>query len=110
MSADVNVERIENLKAIFPEAFTEGKVDFDKLRATLGDLVDDSPERYSFTWAGKQDAIRILQTPTSATLVPAPKESINWDTTQNLFIEGNNLEILKLLYKAFQQGQTEERK
>ncbi|MCA9911292.1 MAG: site-specific DNA-methyltransferase, partial [Anaerolineae bacterium] len=66
-SADVNEERVGELRKLFPEAFTEGKIDFEKLRATLGDLVDDRPERYSFTWAGKQDAIRILQTPTRAT-------------------------------------------
>ncbi|RMG74824.1 MAG: site-specific DNA-methyltransferase [Chloroflexi bacterium] len=100
-SADINEERIAQLRRLFPEAFTEGKVDFDKLRATLGDLVDNRPERYSFTWAGKQDAIRILQTPTSATLIPAPEESVDWNNTQNLFIEGDNLEVLKLLYKAY---------
>lgn len=100
-SADINEERLAQLRQLFPEAFTEGKVDFDKLRATLGDLVDDRPERYSFTWAGKQDAIRILQTPTSATLIPAPDESVDFNNTQNIFIEGDNLEVLKLLYKAY---------
>ena len=100
-SADINEERLVQLRQLFPEAFTEGKVDFDKLRATLGDLVDNRPERYSFTWAGKQDAIRILQTPTSATLIPAPDESVDFNNTQNIFIEGDNLEVLKLLYKAY---------
>ncbi len=100
-SADINEERMTQLRQLFPEAFTEGKVDFDKLRATLGDLVDDRPERYSFTWAGKQDAIRILQTPTSATLIPAPDESVDFNNTQNIFIEGDNLEVLKLLYKSY---------
>lgn len=100
-SANINEERLAQLRQLFPEAFTEGKVDFDKLRATLGDLVDDRPERYSFTWAGKQDAIRILQTPTSATLIPAPDESVDFNNTQNIFIEGDNLEVLKLLYKAY---------
>ncbi len=92
---------IEQLKSLFPEAVTEKGVDFDKLRAALGDAVDNGPERYSFSWAGKRDAIRILQTPSRATLTPAPKESINFDTTQNLFIEGDNLEVLKLLYKPY---------
>ena len=100
-SADINADRLAQLQHLFPEAFTEGRVDFTKLRATLGDFVDDRPERYSFSWAGKQDAIRLLQTPTSATLIPAPEESVNWDTTQNLFIEGDNLEVLKLLYKSY---------
>lgn len=100
-SANISAERVEQLKQLFPDAFTEGKVDFEKLRQTLGDLVDDRPERYSFAWAGKRDAIRLLQTPSRATLVPAQKESVNFDTTQNLFIEGDNLEVLKLLYKSY---------
>ncbi|MBE0410354.1 MAG: site-specific DNA-methyltransferase [Anaerolineales bacterium] len=94
-------DRLAELTNIFPEAFSEGKVDFEKLRATLGDLVGDRPERYSFSWAGKRDAIRLLQTPTRATLVPAPEESVDFDTTRNVFIEGENLEVLKLLYKPY---------
>ena len=100
-SADFLAEQIARFKELFPEAFTEGKVDWDKLRATLGDLVDDGPERYTFTWAGKRDAIRLLQTPTRATLVPCREESVDFDTTQHLFIEGDNLEVLKLLYKPY---------
>lgn len=100
-STDPNAARIAELKQLFPEAFSEGKIDFDKLRATLGDHIDDGPERYSFTWAGKRDAIRLLQTPTSATLIPDREESINFDQTEHLFIEGDNLEVLKLLYKAY---------
>lgn len=98
---ELTTDRLAALRDLIPEAFTEGKVDFDKLRAALGDVIDGRPERYSFTWAGKRDAIRLLQTPSSATLVPAPEESVNWDTTQHLFIEGDNLEVLKLLYKAY---------
>jgi adenine-specific DNA-methyltransferase len=100
-SADLLAEQTAHLKELFPEAFTEGKVDFEKLRAALGDLVDDSPERYTFNWAGKRDAIRLLQTPTRATLVPCREESVNFDTTQHLFIEGDNLEVLKLFYKPY---------
>jgi adenine-specific DNA-methyltransferase len=100
-SADITADRLAALKELIPEAFTEGKIDFAKLRAALGDFVDESPERYTFTWAGKRDAMRQLQAPTNATLVPAPEESINWDTTQHLFIEGDNLEVLKLLYKPY---------
>jgi adenine-specific DNA-methyltransferase len=100
-SADLLAENVAELKRLFPEAVTEGKVDFAKLREALGDVVDDRPERYSFTWAGKRDAIRLLQTPSRATLVPAPKESVNFDSTNNVFIEGENLEVLKLLYKSY---------
>lgn len=94
-------KRIEQLKTLFPEAVSEGKVDFEKLRQSMGEIVDDRPERYSFTWAGKKDAIRLLQTPSRATLVPVPEESVNFDATRNLFLEGDNLEVLKLLYKSY---------
>ena len=100
-SVDLTLESIARLREVFPEAVTEGKIDFAKLREALGDEVDDRPERYSFTWAGKRDAIRLLQTPSRATLVPAPKESEKFDETQNVFIEGENLEVLKLLYKSY---------
>ena len=94
-------DQVERLREIFPEVFSEGRVDFDKLRATLGEIVDEQPERYQFTWAGKRDAIRLLQTPTRATLVPCREESVAFDSTQHAFIEGDNLEVLKLLYKAY---------
>ncbi len=100
-STDILAERMGELKAIFPDVFTEGKVDWEKLRAALGEQVDDRPERYSFSWAGKREAIRLLQTPSSATLGPAVEESVNWEGTQHLFIEGDNLEVLKLLYKPY---------
>jgi adenine-specific DNA-methyltransferase len=98
---DIVEEQRARLAELFPEAFTEGKIDFEKLRAALGDLVDNGPERYQFTWAGKRDAIRLLQTPTRATLVPCREESVNFDETQHIFIEGENLEVLKLLYKPY---------
>ncbi len=100
-SSDLVRENISGLKKFFPEVATEGKVDFAKLRRILGDGVDDRAERYSFSWAGKRDAIRLLQIPSRATLVPAKGESINFDQTNNLFIEGENLEVLKLLYKSY---------
>jgi len=100
-SVDLLAERIAQMGNLFPEVFTEGKIDFVKLRTILGDFVDEHPERYSFTWAGKRDAIRILQVPTRATLLPCPDESINWETTNHLFIEGDNLEVLKLLLKPY---------
>lgn len=100
-SAALAEDQLARLKEIFPEYFSEGRVDFDKLRETLGEEIDSRPERYSFTWAGKRDAIRLLQTPSRATLIPCPKESVNFEETGNLFIEGDNLEVLKLLYKSY---------
>ncbi len=95
-------ERIARIKELFPEIFTEGdKIDLDKVKEVFGASVENGPERYSFTWAGKRDAIRLLQAPSAATLVPAKEESINFDTTENIFIEGENLEVLKLLQKSY---------
>jgi len=100
-SLDIVSDNISKLKELFPEAFTEGKVDFDELREVLGDYIDARDERYSFTWNGKSKARRIAQTPSTATLRPCKEESVDWDTTQNLFIEGDNLEVLKLLQKSY---------
>ncbi len=93
-------ERLEALRALFPEAFAEGRLDLEGLRQALGDAVDGGPERYAFTWAGKGEAIRLLRVPTRAALAPAPEESVGFEETGNVFIEGDNLEALKLLYKA----------
>lgn len=100
LSGDVLAGQVDKLKALFPECVSEGRVDFDKLRATLGGAADDGG-RFRFSWAGKADAIRLLQTPTQATLVPAPAEGVNPDATRNVFIEGENLEVLKLLLKPY---------
>ncbi len=100
-SVDLRLEQIAKLKGFFPECVAEGKIDFDRLRLTLGDELDERPERFAFTWAGKRDCIRLLQAPSRATLIPVTKESINFDETGNLFIEGDNLEVLKLLYKSY---------
>jgi len=97
----VSDEQLEGLRTLIPQVFTEGRIDADKLRASMGDIVDERPERYSFSWAGKRDAIRQLQVPSRATLLPARDESLDFDTTQNIFIEGDNLEVLKLLYKPY---------
>jgi len=94
-------EQLEVLRILLPQAFTEGRIDPEKLLASLGELIDDRPERYSFSWAGKRDAIRLLQAPSRATLTPARDEALDFDATQNLFIEGDNLEVLKLLYKPY---------
>ncbi len=100
-STDTVADNISKLKALFPEAFTEGKVDFDALKEVLGDYVDGRDERYSFTWNGKSKARMIAQTPSTGTLRPCKEESVDWDSTQNLFIEGDNLEVLKLLQKSY---------
>ncbi len=100
-SPDVVAENLERMRELFPEVFAEGKVDFEALRETLGEYVEDKQERYSFTWHGKGRARRIAQTPSTGTLLPCPEESVDWDTTQNLFIEGDNLEVLKLLQKSY---------
>lgn len=94
-------ENIRALSKLFPEAVAEGKVNFDILRQLLGDSVVVEQERYSFTWNGKSDALRLSQTPSLGTLRPCKEESKNWDTTQNIYIEGDNLEVLKLLQKSY---------
>lgn len=98
---DLAAENIEQLRKIFPDVFEEGKIDFDKLKQVLGEYVDDEKERYNFTWNGKGKALRLAQTPTTGTLRPCKEESKNWDDTQNLYIEGDNLEVLKLLQKSY---------
>jgi adenine-specific DNA-methyltransferase len=98
---DIVAENVGKLKELFPEAFTEGKVDFDALKEVLGTFVDDRDERYSFTWNGKSKARMIAQSPSTGTLRPCKEESVDWDTTQNIFIEGDNLEVLKLLQKSY---------
>ena len=98
---DIVAENVGKLKELFPEAFTEGKVDFDVLKELLGEYIDDRDERYSFTWNGKSKARMIAQTPSTGTLRPCKEESVDWDSTQNIFIEGDNLEVLKLLQKSY---------
>jgi adenine-specific DNA-methyltransferase len=100
-SLDLVRENVEELRRLFPSIVTEEGVDFDALRGLLGDEVGDLNERYSFTWAGKQQARRIALTPSAGTLRPCSEESVDWATTQNLFIEGDNLEVLKLLQKSY---------
>lgn len=98
---DLTKENIEKLKELFPEALSEDQIDFEKLRLILGDEVNDKPEKYSFTWNGKQNAIKLAQQPSTGTLRPNKEKSKNWDTTENLYIEGDNLEVLKLLQKSY---------
>ncbi len=100
-SLDITEHNLQQLKALFPAVFTEGKIDFDALKAELGEQVETANERYQFTWAGKEQARRIATTPTLGTLRPAPDESVDFDSTENLYIEGDNLEVLKLLQKSY---------
>ena len=100
-SGDVLEAQVAKLRELFPEVFVEGKIDFDKLKITLGGAAESGPGRFQFSWAGKDDAVSLLQTPSAGTLVPCPEESINFETTSNIFIEGDNLEVLKLLFKSY---------
>lgn len=100
-SMNITEENLKAMQQLFPEAFEEGKIDFDVLRQLLGDFVDDEQERYSFKWNGKGKALRLSQTPSMGTLRPCKEESKNWDNTENLYIEGDNLEVLKLLQKSY---------
>jgi len=100
-SADLVAENLAKLKTLFPEAFTEGKVDFDVLKQVLGTAVDEREEKYGLNWHGKRRARQLALTPSTGTLRPCPEESVDWDTTQNLFLEGDNLEVLKLLQKSY---------
>lgn len=94
-------EKIAALRQILPEAFSEGKIDWEKLKATLGEDINFANERYVLNWAGKSDAFKVLQMPTTKTLIPAKDESVNFDETENIFIEGENLEVLKVLQKSY---------
>lgn len=93
--------RASELAQLFPEAMTDGKVDVEKLRLLLGEQVEESQERYGLTWPGKRNAIRLAQKQSTATLEPMAHDSVDWDSTQNLIIEGDNLEVLKLLQKSY---------
>jgi adenine-specific DNA-methyltransferase len=101
-SINLAEERLQDLQIFLPEAFREGQLDVDALKAALSLPVSDSKaERFSFTWAGKRNATRIAQASSRATLVPVVEESVNWDTTNNIFIEGDNLEVLKLIGRSY---------
>ena len=95
-------ERRAQLAALIPEAFSEGQLDLAALKRALGaSAFIDGGERYALPWAGKSDAYKVLQTPTTATLRPERDKSVNFDHAQHVFIEGENLEALKVLQKAY---------
>lgn len=100
-SLNIEQDNLAKLKEQFPNLFTEGKLDWEKLKATFSDDINFANERYVLNWAGKSDAFKALQVPTTATLKPMPDESVNFDTTENIFIEGENLEVLKVLQKSY---------
>lgn len=99
----MNIERTnkDKLKTVFPECFAEGKLDIDKLLGLCGEYIDNDFEKYKFEWKGKADCLKLAQKRSAGTLRPCPEESVNFDTTQNLYIEGDNLEVLKLLQSAY---------
>lgn len=100
-SSDLSEEKLEELRRILPEVFSENKINWEKLRAALGDKIDERIEKFSFTWAGKSNAIKNVLIPSKATLSPDKDESIKFDASENIFIEGDNLEVLKLLQKTY---------
>lgn len=100
-SMNIVQDNIEKLKQIFPDIFSEEKIDFEALKTVLGEYVDVEQERYSFNWHGKNKAKRVAQEPSTGTLLPSKEDSKNWDSTDNLYIEGDNLEVLKLLQKSY---------
>jgi adenine-specific DNA-methyltransferase len=100
-SADMIAANVEHLKSVFPEAFHEGRIDFDVLRQLLGGSLEEREEKYGLNWHGKRRARQQALTSSSGTLRPYPSESRHWDSTGNLFIEGDNLEVLKLLLKSY---------
>ena len=100
-SLNIQKDSLDKLQQLFPELFSESELDWEKLKSTFSNDINFANERYVLNWAGKADAFKCLQIPTTATLKPAPEESINFETSQNVFIEGENLEVLKVLQKAY---------
>ncbi|HIT61967.1 MAG TPA: site-specific DNA-methyltransferase [Candidatus Caccovivens faecavium] len=100
-SLDVVKENVEKLKELFPSIVKEDKIDFDELELLLGENINRSNEQYSFTWNGKTEATKLAQKRSTGTLRPCKEESKDWDTTQNLYIEGDNLEVLRLLQASY---------
>ncbi len=101
LSMNIEQTNMDKLKAVFPECFAEGKLDIDKLLSLCGEYIDNDFEKYKFEWKGKAECLKLAQKRSTGTLRPCPGESVNFDTTQNLYIEGDNLEVLKLLQTAY---------
>jgi adenine-specific DNA-methyltransferase len=100
-SLSPRTDKLNQLKQILPEVFSENKIDWEKLQIALGEEINFANERYVLNWAGKSDAFRLMQQPTTKTLMPIRDESVSFDDTQNIFIEGDNLDVLKILQKSY---------
>lgn len=100
-SMNIEQTNLDKLRSVFPECVSEGKLDIDKLLSLCGEYIDNDFEKYRFEWKGKADCLRLAQKRSTGTLRPCPEESVDWDSTQNLYIEGDNLEVLKLLQTAY---------
>ena len=101
LSMDLEKVNMEKLKSVFPECFSEGKLDIDKLLSLCGEYIDNDFEKYKFEWKGKSECLRLAQKRSTGTLRPCKEKSVNFDDTQNVYIEGDNLEVLKLLQTAY---------
>ena len=101
MSMDLEKTNMEKLKSVFPECFSEQKLDIDKLLSLCGEYIDNDFEKYKFEWKGKSECLRLAQKRSTGTLRPCREESVNFDDTENVYIEGDNLEVLKLLQTAY---------
>ena len=101
LSMDLENTNMEKLKSVFPECFSEGKLDIDKLLSLCGEYIDNDFEKYKFEWKGKSECLRLAQKRSTGTLRPCKEKSVNFDDTQNVYIEGDNLEVLKLLQTAY---------
>ena len=101
LSMNLEATNMDKLKSVFPECFTDGKLDIDKLLSLCGEYIANDFEKYKFEWKGKSECLQLAQKRSTGTLRPCPEESVDWDATQNLYIEGDNLEVLKLLQTAY---------
>lgn len=101
LSMNLENANMEKLKSVFPECFSEGKLDIDKLLSLCGEYIDNDFEKYKFEWKGKSECLRLAQKRSTGTLRPCKEKSVNFDDTQNVYIEGDNLEVLKLLQTAY---------
>lgn len=101
LSMDLENTNMEKLKSVFPECFSEGKLDIDKLLSLCGEYIDNDFEKYKFEWKGKSECLRLAQKRSTGTLRPCKEKSVNFDDAQNVYIEGDNLEVLKLLQTAY---------
>ena len=101
LSMDIEAAEQEKLQAVFPQCFEEGKLNIDRLLNLCGEYITDDFEKYEFRWKGKSECVQIAGKRSAGTLLPCPDESVDWENTKNLYIEGDNLEVLKLLQTSY---------